>query len=136
MHGKYLSVKNMRLVDANIVLRYLLDDHAELSPKAAEILEQHTVTLPIEVACEVVYVLQKVYGVDRKEIQQKLSELFDEELVNMEKQTVFLSALECYSTSSLDFVDTLLWAYHAVDESEIFTFDKKLNNRIQRTQKT
>jgi len=51
----------MHLVDANIILRYLLDDHAELSPKAAEILEQHTVTLPIEVACEVVYVLQKVY---------------------------------------------------------------------------
>ena len=45
----------MSIVDANIVLRYLLDDHAELSPKAAEILEQQLVTLPVEVACEVVY---------------------------------------------------------------------------------
>lgn len=49
----------MSIVDANIVLRYLLDDHAELSEKAAAILERQTVTLPIEVACEVVYVLQK-----------------------------------------------------------------------------
>ncbi len=55
----------MSLIDANVVLRYLLDDHAELSVRAAEILEQHTVTLPIEVACEVVYVLQKVYAIVR-----------------------------------------------------------------------
>jgi predicted nucleic acid-binding protein len=31
----------MGIVDANIILRYVLDDHAKLSPKAAEILEQH-----------------------------------------------------------------------------------------------
>lgn len=60
----------MSIVDANIVLRYLLDDHAELSPKAAEILEQQLMTLPVEVGCEVVYVLQKVYTVERKDIQQ------------------------------------------------------------------
>jgi hypothetical protein len=44
----------MSIVDANIVLRYLLDDHAELSPKAADILERRSVTLPVEVGCEVV----------------------------------------------------------------------------------
>jgi len=50
----------MSIVDANIILRYVLDDHVELSPKAAEILEeQQTATLTLEVACEVIYVLQK-----------------------------------------------------------------------------
>ena len=38
----------MSLVDANVVLRYLLDDHAELSAKATEIIEQQAVTLPME----------------------------------------------------------------------------------------
>lgn len=122
----------MHLVDANIILRYLLDDHAELSPKAAEILEQHTVMLPLEVACEVVYVLQKVYTIDRKEIQQQLSQLLDEEWVIMEKPAVFLEALKAYSTSTLDFVDTLLLAYHTVEAAEIFTFDNKLNKHLQR----
>lgn len=28
------------LIDANVVLRYLLDDHEELSPKAARIIEE------------------------------------------------------------------------------------------------
>lgn len=123
----------MHLVDANIILRYLLDDHAELSPKAAEILEQQTVTLPMEVACEVVYVLQKVYAIEREEIQQQLSQLLEEELVSMEKPDVFLEALKCYSTSKLDFVDTLLLAYHSIEASEIFTFDTKLNKALQQS---
>jgi predicted nucleic-acid-binding protein len=110
----------MSVVDANVILRYILDDHAELSPKAAEILEQQqTVTLTLEVACEVVYVLQKVYTVDRKEIQRQLSNLLHEELVAMEKSSVFLAALDYYSTSKLDFVDTLLWAYHAIEQQEV-----------------
>jgi predicted nucleic-acid-binding protein len=123
----------MNIVDANIILRYVLDDHAELSPKAAEILEQQTVRLPIEVACEVVYVLQKVYTVDREDIRQQLGNLLDENLVEMEKSAVFLKALECYSKSKFDFVDCLLWAYHTVDQQTIFTFDNKLHKFIQRT---
>ncbi|TCT19688.1 PIN domain-containing protein [Thiobaca trueperi] len=123
----------MSLVDANIVLRYVLDDHAELSPKAAEILERQTVTLPMEAACEVIYVLQKVYAVERQDIQQQLSRLLDEKLVSLDKPAIFLKALECYSTSTLDFVDTLLWAYHVIEGQEVFTFDRKLHQHIRRT---
>lgn len=96
----------MSVVDANIILRYVLDDHAELSPKAAEILEQQTATMPMEVACEVVYVLQKVYAVDRKDIQQQLGNLLNENLIEMEKPAIFLKALECYSTRTFDFADS------------------------------
>lgn len=123
----------MSMVDANVVLRYLLDDHAELSAKAAAILEQQSVTLPIEAACEVVYVLQKVYAVSREEIRQLLTDLLNEALVNMEKPEVFVKALEHYGSSTLDFVDTLLCAYHAIERQEIFTFDNKLNQFICRT---
>jgi predicted nucleic-acid-binding protein len=122
----------MSLVDANVILRYLLDDHPELSTAAAVILEQEIVTLTIEVACEVVFVLQKVYAVDREEIRQQLSNLLNENLVTMEKPTVFLKALECYSKSKFGFVDCLLWAYHTVDQQTILTFDNKLQKLIQR----
>lgn len=75
----------MSLVDANVIWRYLLDDHATLSAQAAEIIEQNTVTLPVEVACEVVYVLQKVYQVARPEIQQHLKTLLDEQLIQTQQ---------------------------------------------------
>lgn len=122
----------MVIVDANIVLRYVLDDHAELSPKAADIIEHQTVTLPIEAACEVVYVLQKVYKVERECIQHYLSELVTEYLVCFEKPDVFLKALECYATTTLDFVDTLLWAYHVIEHCEVVSFDEKLCKLLQR----
>ena len=124
----------MALVDANIVLRYLLDDHPELSPKAVEIIEEKDASLPMEAVCEVVYVLQKVYKVDRERIQQYLSELVNRKLVAVEKPEVFLKALECYSSTSFDFVDTLLWAYHAVDRQEVLTFDEKLRRHIEKTE--
>jgi predicted nucleic acid-binding protein len=37
----------MSIVDANIILRYVLDDHSELSLKAAEILDQQRTILPM-----------------------------------------------------------------------------------------
>lgn len=123
----------MAIIDANVVLRYLLDDHDDLSPKAATIIEDQFVMLPIEVACEVVYVLQKVYHVDRSQIQRYLSELVTEELIVIEKSDVFLKALETFATTSFDFVDTLLWAYHVVEDQEILTFDEKLKKYIERS---
>jgi len=123
----------MSLIDANIVLRYLLDDHAELSKKATDILEKNRVKLPIEAACEVVYVLQGVYQVDRDDIAKQLHTLVQDELVSMDKPAVFLKALECYSRSRFDFVDCLLWGYHSEEQQEILTFDKKLHRLIYKT---
>lgn len=87
----------------------------------------------MEVACEVVYVLQKIYKVDRRQIQQQLVGIVNDQLVVVEKTDVFLKALECYSTTTFDFVDTLLWAYHIVEQQDILTFDKKLRKHIRRT---
>jgi len=42
----------MKIVDANIVLRYLLDDSEKMSEKAAEILENNEVYVPNEVIAD------------------------------------------------------------------------------------
>jgi hypothetical protein len=80
-----------------------------------------------------VYVLQKVYQIDKPQIKDYLSKLVNEGLINLENPDVFLKALDCYASKSFDFVDTLLWAYHAVEQHDILTFDVKLNKYIQRT---
>jgi predicted nucleic-acid-binding protein len=125
----------MPLVDANIVLRYILNDHPQLSQQAADFLEQQTVLAPIEVVCEVVYVLQKVYHVSREEIHRKLSDLVAESLITLEKPVLFQHALETYAASSLDIVDAFLSAYHEVEQQQVLTFDEKLQKYLQRSQK-
>ena len=122
----------MTIVDANIILRYVLDDQEELSTKAAQILENNQVTLPIAVACEVVFVLQKVYEVERDKIQEVLKGLVEEELVFLEKPELLLKVLDCYRETRFDFVDCLLWAYSQVDSEIVFTFDKKLDKYIKK----
>ncbi len=121
----------MLLVDANIVLRYILNDHPELSERAAELLEQNEAFLPTEVVCEVVYVLQKVYSVPRKQIQARLCALLDEHLIAAEKTEVLQQALAVYCTKNLDIVDALLWAYHNVDHYQVVTFDEKLSKLLE-----
>lgn len=121
----------MPIADANIILRYVLDDHPELSRQATEIVENNSVTLPIEVACEVVFVLQKVYQIERGTIQKVLGELIKEGWVSLPKPELLLKALDCYGETRFDFVDCLLWAYHEVDGESIFTFDRKLEKYIQ-----
>ena len=121
----------MVLVDANIVLRYILNDHPDLSARAAEVLEQHEALLPPEVVCEVVYVLQKVYNVPRKQIQAKLCALLDDRLISVEKTEVLRQALSVYCVRNLDIVDALLWAYHNVEHHQVMTFDEKLSKLLE-----
>ena len=123
----------MAIIDANIVLRYILNDHEELSPTAAEIIENQHVILPVEAACEVVYVLLKVYQVDRVTIYQSLKELINEKLISVENPNVLFEALHFFSLTNFDFVDCLLWAYHRVENKTILTFDIKLKKRIENT---
>lgn len=49
----------MIIADANVYLRYLLNDVDELSSKARSIVDVEQLYLPIEVLCEIVYVLEK-----------------------------------------------------------------------------
>lgn len=124
----------MMLIDANVVLRYLLDDHQELSARAAAVIESRNAVMPMEVACEVVYVLEKVYKTERRLIQRHLSELVSSRLlaVDKDKDAVLLKALELYGATAFDFVDTLLWSYHVVEQQDVLTFDEKLRKRIER----
>ena len=62
----------MQLVDANIVLRFILNDNEILTKKAADIIKKNCLFCPFEIIAEIVYVLQKVYEVPRQEIKESL----------------------------------------------------------------
>ena len=82
-----------------------------------------------EVVAEVVYVLYKLYNIPKEKINNIVSPIFDE--VEIEHKDVVLSALELYSFTSLDFVDSLLVSRNKLLGEKILSFDKKLNNQLQ-----
>jgi predicted nucleic-acid-binding protein len=122
----------MIIVDANIVLRYLLLDNVELAEKASQIIENNNVFIPFEVAAEIVYVLEKVYEVERTEISRSIKELLASDNIHTYDSDVLNKALDIFSSRKIDFVDTLLCGYSLVRGDEVKTFDKKVNKYIQR----
>jgi predicted nucleic-acid-binding protein len=122
---------DMKIVDANIILRYLLNDHDELSTKATDIIEENDVFLPNEIIAEVVYVLKKVYEVKNDEICYTLLDLFKYKNILVDDFEILEESLLLFSRKNIDFVDTLLYAYNKVKGYKIFTFDKKLNKLIE-----
>jgi len=121
----------MLLIDANAILRYILCDNAEMAEQVEELLENKVVTLRNEVLAEVVYVLSKVYKLPRNEIHAVIVQFLDLESVQIENKVVVVLALETFSQTRLDFVDTLLYAYHILKGVNIFTFDKKLISKMK-----
>lgn len=91
-----------KLIDANVILRYLLGDHPQMSEKAKKVIEAGAFTLP-EVLAEVVYVLKGIYKVERAEIAKVLIDFLDE--ISIENQETVCEALSLFSETSLDFVD-------------------------------
>ncbi len=121
----------MNIIDANIILRYLLNDDVKMSDEATTIIEQNEVLLPNEVIAEIVYVLEKVYNIKNDEISYTLLELFRLKNIVVDDTEVMKEALLLYGKSRFDFVDTLLYAYNKVKGCKVYTFDKKLNNLLE-----
>lgn len=111
------------LLDANAVLRYLLeDDTAKAEAVTQAIMRGAEVT--IEVLAECAYVLSGVYNASRSDIAESLGLLLDEAVCA--RRDVACAALGIYSGSSLDFVDCVLAAEYEVSKREVLTFDKRL----------
>lgn len=116
----------MEIVDANIILRYLLNDNKTFAKTSGEILEQNEIHVPFEVLAEVVYVLEKVYKVPKKNIHEALSTLIRYPNIQTNNKDIFIQAIYIFQSMNIDFVDSLLVAYNHQTNATIYTYDKKL----------
>lgn len=122
----------MLIIDANGILRYLLDDNAEMADKVEEIIKSREFFVPNEIFVEVVYVMLKVYKVDRREIRDILLRFIEEnEYLEVTDIDMLKKAINSFAEDNIDFVDGLLIGYKQVLGYEILTFDKRLNNLLK-----
>jgi predicted nucleic-acid-binding protein len=124
----------MQIADANYLLRYILNDVEEQANETKTVLDSSTVSIPVEVIAEVVYVLSGVYQVPRDEIAAKLKDLIDGITPDIRDVDSVIVALDYFADTKLDFVDCLLAAYSTVNDATILTFDQKLLRFISRQQ--
>lgn len=119
------------LPDTNTVLRYLLQDHPELSRKATDFWEavrtgSRRAFIAEGVLLECVYVLQRFYKAPRQKIADSLSTLLTYRGAVCAESAMFEHSLALYRSCSLDFVDCMLAVRHRNGEGILFSFDEKL----------
>lgn len=63
---------------------------------------------------------------------KKLLILFENKVIEAQSQKVIIKTLMIFQETSLDFIDCLLIAYHAIENKPVYSFDRKMNNYIKR----
>ena len=122
----------MKMLDANMILRFLLDDNKEMSQTVSDIINCNTVVVTAEVIAEVIYVMKGIYKIPKSDIYNALTKFLKIGNIISENKKVITKGLEFYNQNNLDFVDCLLCAYHTESGYEICTFDKKLIKTIKK----
>jgi predicted nucleic acid-binding protein len=120
-------------LDTNILLRHLLQDHPEQSPRATAYLAriengEVRVRIADTVIFETVFTLQRQYGHPKAAIRDNLLPLVELPGFVLPGKRRFRQVFDLYVDRNLSFVD----AYHAVlmkqlKLSEIVTFDKQFD---------
>ena len=119
--------KNMQLIDTNVILRFILNDNAEMAQRAAEVIASGAYTKP-EIIAEVVYVLKSLYATPKDKIKFIVHGLSD--IIRIENSDCVIHAIDLFASTSLDFVDCLLVAYHSLNGETVYTFILKLNKLL------
>ncbi|MCL2322043.1 MAG: PIN domain-containing protein [Oscillospiraceae bacterium] len=124
-------MKNTLIVDANVILRLILNDNKEMVQKSKNVIRTYNIVIKNEVLAEVVYVLQKVYKVTKLEICDILLKFIAIDEIEAESKEFLNCALTVFKNNNIDFVDCLLYAYNKIEGNKVFTFDKALNKLLE-----
>ena len=116
----------MKLIDANVILRFLLNDVEPQSRVAKEAIAKGAFTVP-EVIAEVLYVLTTVYKEPRENVGRILNLFIDN--ISVSDKSIIKEALSQYANTSLDYVDCVLFARAKVLGEDVLSFDAKLRKK-------
>jgi predicted nucleic acid-binding protein len=122
-------VSKRRLVDTNLIVRYLVQDHEKHAKAAGKLFDACDrgdvviVVLPAVLA-ECVFVLESFYEHPRGHISSALGRLISSPGVEIGGATIHLDALERYRKTKVHFVDCVLAATAAAEDTPVATFDQ------------
>ncbi len=118
--------------DTNLLLRLLLNDQAQQARQAEELLQRavaagERVLLPDIVMCEMEWVLEAVYGLERADILQTLRRLLASDEFEFANRAAVGAAIQRYAAGKADFSDYLIGENTALACASVtYTFDREL----------
>ncbi len=113
------------ILDANVVLRYLLADDPKQSPEAVGLIEHApdgTLYLSALILAEVTWTLKSHFAVPRDQISAAIQRVLGQPAIAADATT--LDAVARFANSNVDFADCALAAAGAATGLSIATYDK------------
>ena len=118
-------------VDANLIIRFLLNDHPKLSPLAKSIFlkaQKKLVKIYLDevVIAEVIWTLSSFYKIKKADLVDKLEKFVSQDWVVNPKKNLILEALNLFRSSHLDYIDCWIFTVSQSQKLTLETFDKAL----------
>jgi predicted nucleic-acid-binding protein len=122
------------IADTNFILRYLLADNQESYKQTKLIFEEvrigkSQIDIEQSVFTEVIFVLSSFYKVPRAEIVSILKSLLSYKGIKVDSD-IYPIALDLYLANNIHIVDAIIAVKTLSSDSELLTFDKKLQSVI------
>lgn len=124
-----------KIVDTNVILRFLVKDDEGLYQKAVKIFQKaeagkYRLVVKSIVVAEAAFVLESFYKKDRRSIAGVFKVFLSQKWLKVEDRKVLLSLWNNYEKGK-HFVDCFLLACCRTDRIELITFDKQLKKQEQ-----
>lgn len=122
------------VADANVFLRFLLNDVPEQANETAELLKRAKsgkirIHVPQIVIFEIFFALDKFYKFPKQQIVDKVGTILSSPFLEVQNTEIFQTALLFYNEKNLDFVDCFLLCFCKDSGMKLFTFDKNLQKQ-------
>ena len=126
-----MTPKPVYLLDTNILLRFLTNDHPNHSAAAKKLFDDAgfgkiSLRIPFVAITETIFTLQSYYEIDRADIGRELLKLLTAPGVTTTCPDWVLEAVEAYQTRNVSFGDACLAAEAQADQITVASFDRGL----------
>lgn len=119
----------MIALDTNVLVRYIMQDHAKQAQAASKVIESLTPKGPAFIShivlCELNWVLKSAYKISKKDRIRTLSDVLSLAVFDIERVDHAIAALKKYQNGKADFSDYMIFMLAQQRGCEkVLTFDK------------
>jgi len=117
-------------LDTNVLIRYFIEDDVEQHRCARQLVDSNDVFLSNVALVESFWVMKKLYGLSKREIERVFLHIQRLSNVSLEDETVFSRALASYVETGCDFGDAIIAETHGAHGCSSVTFDKAAAKKL------
>lgn len=122
--------QELRVIDANIILRFLVNDLPEQAERCAELLKRletgmEQVLLPDLVLADIVWTLEKFYKLSKREIRDIMASILALKGLQFSSKAVAREAFQFYVEKNIDWTDAFVSSQMmSKKRKQIYSYDR------------